>query len=256
MMALSTKLMAARALSIALGCLMLATLIYTISIDGQPFRKELLTPWMVTTLVDFYINVFVIAVWVAYKESSPFSAFLWIILLVCLGSITTCAYIIIQLFKLSSIGLQDPIYHVLLHSPTRTSLDRKRRFHAVLAARILFSALGCLMLVILVYTLLTYGSPFKREILTPWLAATLVDFYINVVAIAVWITYKETTWMCALVWIILLICFGSIATCAYVVIELLQISSQDPLYLVLFPTGRKPGGWTRDVPEFLEEPNN
>ena len=29
-----------------LGCLMLATLIFTLSIDGLPFRKDLLTPYI------------------------------------------------------------------------------------------------------------------------------------------------------------------------------------------------------------------
>ncbi|OMP01769.1 hypothetical protein CCACVL1_03010, partial [Corchorus capsularis] len=51
-----------KTLFIALCCLMIATLIYTISIDGLPFRMELLTPWMAATLVDFYINVVPFAV--------------------------------------------------------------------------------------------------------------------------------------------------------------------------------------------------
>ncbi|KAJ9545972.1 hypothetical protein OSB04_025679 [Centaurea solstitialis] len=40
-------------------------------------------------------------VWVAYKESSRFSAFFWIILLICFGSIATCVYIVRELFYLS-----------------------------------------------------------------------------------------------------------------------------------------------------------
>ena len=34
-----------RSVFAVLGCLMLATLIYTISIDDLPFRKDLLTPY-------------------------------------------------------------------------------------------------------------------------------------------------------------------------------------------------------------------
>ncbi|KAL5713189.1 hypothetical protein ACHQM5_015291 [Ranunculus cassubicifolius] len=109
----------------------------------------------------------------------------------------------------------------------------KKSFFSVTAARILFIALGCLQLGALIYTLVTDGSPFRSELLTPWMEALLVDFYINVVAISVWIVYKEAHWISALVWIILLICFGSVTTCAYIVVQLFQLSSQDPLYLVL-----------------------
>ena len=59
-------------------------------------------PWMRTTLWDFYANVLVIFVWVSYKEKSFIAKILWLILLVCLGSIATCAYVLIQLFKLKN----------------------------------------------------------------------------------------------------------------------------------------------------------
>ncbi|KAK1306979.1 hypothetical protein QJS10_CPA10g00615 [Acorus calamus] len=229
---------AARALFISLGLLMSATLIYTICTDGSPFRRELLTPWMVATLVDFYINVFAIAVWVAYKEQTWITALLWIVMLVCLGSITTCAYIVVQLFHLSS---NDPIQDSLLRDTDR--VDRKLKIRcSVVMGRILFSVLGCLMFAILVYTLITDGSPFRKEILTPWMNATLVDFYINVIALSVWVALKEPTWMSALFWIVLLWCGGSVMTCVYIVIRLCQLSPDDPPYLVLLDSQRKQFG--------------
>ncbi|KAJ6766225.1 hypothetical protein OIU79_022230 [Salix purpurea] len=104
-----------RALFLVLGCLMVATLTYTIYVDGSPFRRDLLTPWMIATLVDFYINTIALATWISYKESNFITATVWIVLLICSGSITTCAYIFIQLLKLSpEESLQDPLYHVLL----------------------------------------------------------------------------------------------------------------------------------------------
>jgi hypothetical protein len=57
-------------------------------------------PWMRATLWDFYANVLVIFTWLCYKEKSAFLKILWLILLVCLGSIATCGYMLIQLFKL------------------------------------------------------------------------------------------------------------------------------------------------------------
>jgi len=57
-------------------------------------------PWMRATLWDFYTNVTVIFVWLCYKENKLYLKFIWLILLVTLGSIASCAYILIQLFKL------------------------------------------------------------------------------------------------------------------------------------------------------------
>jgi hypothetical protein len=57
-------------------------------------------PWMRATLWDFYANILVIYVWVAYKESSIFIKIIWAVLFFCLGSIGTIGYLLIQLFKL------------------------------------------------------------------------------------------------------------------------------------------------------------
>ncbi|GMY29649.1 hypothetical protein FCV25MIE_24891, partial [Fagus crenata] len=164
-----------------LGCRMLATLIFTLSIEHRCSSFS----WMVATLVDFYINVVPLAAWVLYKEPNWISAILWIIMLLCFASITTCAYILMQFQKLSSQEhlqdpgyLHDPMYCVLLRHPNKGSTP-------VVTMRIIFSALGCLMLGTLVYTLLIDGSPFHKELLTPWMIATLIDFYINVVALSI-----------------------------------------------------------------------
>ncbi|KAF4347167.1 hypothetical protein G4B88_011463 [Cannabis sativa] len=128
-------------------------------------------------------------------------------------------YILIQLFKLSpQEANEDPIYHVLLRHSNKNDVETKAK-HSVVTARVFFSALGCVMLGALIYTLV--------------MVATLIDFYCLVLALSVWIAYKESCLICAVIWIVLLICFGSIATCAYVVLQLFQLTSQDPLYLVL-----------------------
>ncbi|HVW94834.1 MAG TPA: DUF1475 family protein [Mucilaginibacter sp.] len=57
-------------------------------------------PWMRATLWDFYANVAVIFLWVCYKEKNIVLSIVWLILLVALGSIASCAYVLIQLFKL------------------------------------------------------------------------------------------------------------------------------------------------------------
>ncbi|RAL54832.1 hypothetical protein DM860_013528 [Cuscuta australis] len=221
-----------------LGCAAAATVIYTVVTDGLPFRIELLTPWMAATLIDFYINIFAIGTWVVYKETNWILAILWVVLLICFGSITTCGYIVLQFLKLSPAeSLQDPVYFVLLRHGNMNKAERKMKSKSsVIIAKAVFIALGCLMLGTLIYTIVTDGSPFRRELLTPWLSATLVDFYVNVVALSVWVAYKESTWMSAVCWIVLLICLGSFSTCAYIAVQLFRLSSQDPISYVLFNT--------------------
>lgn len=233
----SSSLITYRIVFGALGCSMLATLIYTIVTDGSPFRLELLTPWLTATLIDFYVNVFAIAVWVFYKESSLIYAILWVILLVCFGSITTCAYIVKKLFDISSQGhVQDPVRLVLF----RNDSQRKMKCCSLLVWRVLFSALAVFMSAVVIYTVATDGLPFRSELLTPWMAATLIDFYINVFAISVWVAHKESTWIGAIIWICLLICFGSITTCTYIAIQLFQLSDRHPMYHVLLDCHNKP----------------
>jgi len=57
-------------------------------------------PWMRATLWDFYANVTVIFLWICYKEKGIVFKIIWLILLVALGSIASCAYVLIQLFRL------------------------------------------------------------------------------------------------------------------------------------------------------------
>ena len=65
-------------------------------------------PWMRATLWDFYANAFVIYLWMCYKETGVVRKILWLILMFCLGSIASCAYVIIELFRLkSNEGIKD-----------------------------------------------------------------------------------------------------------------------------------------------------
>lgn len=57
-------------------------------------------PWMRATLWDFYANESVIFLWICYKQKGWGWNILWLVLLFCLGSIASCAFLLIQLFKL------------------------------------------------------------------------------------------------------------------------------------------------------------
>jgi hypothetical protein len=66
--------------------------------------------WMRATLWDFYANVLVLSVWVCYKESKLWAKALWIIALALLGSIGTCAYVLVQLFRMKSTDSLDKLF--------------------------------------------------------------------------------------------------------------------------------------------------
>ncbi|CAJ2629792.1 unnamed protein product [Trifolium pratense] len=147
-----------------------------------------------------------------------------------LNPIATCAYIVVQILKLTpSQESSDHMYYIMLRNDT----ELKTKYSFVVTLRIFFSILGAVMIGTLVYTLVTDGSPFRKELSTLWMLATLAGFYINVLALIVWVSYKESSCICTVFWIVLFICFGSVATCAYVVWQLFQISCSDPAYFIL-----------------------
>jgi hypothetical protein len=63
-------------------------------------------PWMTATVKDFYQNLFLIWLWVLYKEGSVWKAVLWGLGMAALGSILTPIYVFIQLKK---IGPNEPV---------------------------------------------------------------------------------------------------------------------------------------------------
>jgi hypothetical protein len=65
-------------------------------------------PWMRATLWDFYANAFIIYLWIYYKEPRVIFKILWLLLMFFLGSIASCIYILIALFRLQpGEGLKD-----------------------------------------------------------------------------------------------------------------------------------------------------
>lgn len=57
----------------------------------------------------------------------------------------------------------------------------------------------------------------------PWFEATLYDFYANTIAIFLWIAYKEKAIWSKLLWLVLLVTMGSIATMVYILIQAVKL---------------------------------
>lgn len=67
-------------------------------------------PWMRATLWDFYANALIIYLWIVYREQNIFASILWFILMFFLGSIASCTYVLIALFRLKP---EEGISHLI-----------------------------------------------------------------------------------------------------------------------------------------------
>ncbi|CAI0455290.1 unnamed protein product, partial [Linum tenue] len=190
-----------RTLFPSMVCFVLGAWIYVMYTDGLTVQ-DFFTPWMAGFFVDFYIYVFPLALWVLYKESNLLLVPVWILLLICTGR---------------SVEVQKG--------------KQQRSPMLVVTARIVFTSLVGVMIATLICSVVIQGSPFRKEILTPAMAANLIDMCANFIALSVWVAYKETSWLSASLWIAVLILPGGIA--AFIATQLFQLSSHDPLYLVL-----------------------
>ena len=86
-------------------------------------------------------------------------------------------------------------------------------------ARLAATALAALFFVVLCVTIGVDGSPFRSALLTPWMNATLVDFYLNALVLCIWVWLREAPRLGrvpAVLVIVYLLCLGSFATWSYV----------------------------------------
>ena len=63
----------------------------------------------------------------------------------------------------------------------------------------------------------------------PWMKATLIDFYINTAVIFTWIAFRENKWPIRILYLILLVSLGSMASTLYVLIQLFKLDNNEPV---------------------------
>lgn len=88
-----------------------------------------------------------------------------------------------------------------------------------------------IMLFMIIYSLLT-GDFFEQGSILMglvWGQMSLVDLYVGFFLVYVWIFYKETKILPKIIWAILLIVTGSLATAVYVLIESYRAHSIEEL---------------------------
>lgn len=95
------QLQVLRWLSAAMSVAFAAVLAYTIAIDGSPFRSGILTPWLTTTIVDYYWTSAVVYLWIYLRESSLLRALLWMTACFCGGSVVVWLYVWLALRRVT-----------------------------------------------------------------------------------------------------------------------------------------------------------
>lgn len=99
------------------------------------------------------------------------------------------------------------------------------------ALKILFLCISAGMIAVSVYTSLQSDlfAEFGRLIREPWMAATLVDFYLNILLFSLWVIWRERRAVRALCWSAAFVLLGSIATAFYLFLRLRSLRADQPL---------------------------
>ena len=112
--------------------------------------------------------------------------------------------------------------HILKENSMNTSL---RNF----LLKIFFALMSLSMIILVIITSIKSNMFALSEsvVKEPWFMTTLVDFYFNITIISCWVIYKEKRLLIAILWIIVFILLGSIATAFYVFLQLRRLKPQE-----------------------------
>ena len=93
-----------RLLALIVGalCVSFAVLLLWASQAGEFFDEMALlasVPWGLVAIMDVYLGLLLIALWIGYRERDVFKTAAWVLCLACLGNAITCLYIIVALLR-------------------------------------------------------------------------------------------------------------------------------------------------------------
>lgn len=93
---------------------------------------------------------------------------------------------------------------------------------------------------VIAYTCVTDGSPFRAELLTPWMSATLVDFYGIVALLSVVIVAVEEHALAGAAWVLAVCLLGSPAAWTWALKQLLSRGAGDFQWAWVTPSVHAP----------------
>ena len=56
-------------------------------------------PWGLVAIMDVYLGLFLVAIWIGYRERDLLKTAAWVVSLACLGNAITCLYILVALLR-------------------------------------------------------------------------------------------------------------------------------------------------------------
>ena len=94
--------------------------------------------------------------------------------------------------------------------------------------KILFAAIFLWMTILTIRTSLAVSlwSAWDSYAANPWAVATLYDAYFGFITFWVWVAYKENSLWSRVLWLILILGLGNIATSLYVLIQLFRLKPE------------------------------
>lgn len=225
--------LAMKTLLIVLYCAMIASFVYVFAIHAIRDCYNWTLRWDVVLVINCTVLYVISSAWFYYKESSWIKTAIFFIGMEISGSIVTIPYIFYQFWKLTPEEVsRDPLYYALARHKKREQELTKGT--SVASARVIFSALGVLLLGTLIYTIIADIFIYFVQPITPCLVTYMVDIYIYAVLLSVWIVYKESSWIRAFLWVLLVVFSATIAISVYIVVELFNLSPDQPASLIIF----------------------
>ena len=102
--------------------------------------------------------------------------------------------------------------------------------------KLLFGAIFLWMTVMTIRTCLEVNlwAAWDGYAANPWAVATLWDAYCGFLIFYVWVAYKERTIGRRILWFVLIMGLGNIATSLYLLIQLLRLRAEEPAESILW----------------------
>lgn len=95
--------------------------------------------------------------------------------------------------------------------------------------KLIFLAVSAAMIALTVHTCLQQNlfAEWNRLGAEPWMRATLVDFYFNILILSTWTLWREKNKAVGVLWVVAYVILGSIATAFYVFLQLSRLKPGD-----------------------------
>ena len=106
------------------------------------------------------------------------------------------------------------------------------------APKVLFLSISLFMIAVTIHTSMRSNlfESWPRLAAEPWMGATLIDFYFNILLISCWVFYREKSRFMAILWILGFVLLGSIATAFYVFLRIAALKPGEGIQKALLRT--------------------